>query len=320
VRIAFAGDVNMSMLVGQYVARRVKGLSVPEGIEDGFPFTAVRDRLQAADIAVANLECVVSLQGKRATEHNPFRAPVESISVLRDAGFDILSVANNHTRDFGPAGLRGTRKNLIEGGITPIGAFGADLQEAVVRELRGVRVAFLAYYNIYKSTPRPAYRDVKHARSKADLVVVFNHWGSEKQPQVQPVQQSFGRGLIDAGADVVVGTHVHVLQPEEWYRERLIFYGLGNFVFNGMNFDEAHRTGGYLEVDVDQNGIRARRFYRIRLDQHGAPQWLDTSPQQPDRLASSPDGGATQQVFTAVGDAGSKPPPSDRARKPSSSE
>lgn len=291
VRLAFVGDVNMSMLVGQYIIRRHHGLSLPEGVDETFPFAGVRGRLLAADLLVGNLECVVSPHGKRATTHNPFRAPVEVIPVLRDAGFDILSVANNHTRDFGPRGLRGTRKNLRKGGITPVGDFGAALQEAVVREVRGIKVGFLAYYDIYKATPRPAYRDVQHARPRVDVLVVFNHWGLEKYPQVQLMQRRFGRGLLDAGADLVVGTHVHVLQPEEWYRGKLIFYGLGNFVFNGMNYDEAHRTGGYLEVDVDRHGIRARRFYRIRLDQHGAPQWLDTTPREPERVPSLPDGG-----------------------------
>jgi poly-gamma-glutamate synthesis protein (capsule biosynthesis protein) len=86
--------------------------------------------------------------------------------------------------------------------------------------------------------------------------------------------------MIDAGADVVVGTHVHVIQPEEWYREKPIFYGLGNFVFNGM-IKEAERTGAYLEVDVTSRKVLGRRVLRVRLDRHGAPRWLDEPPVEP---------------------------------------
>jgi poly-gamma-glutamate synthesis protein (capsule biosynthesis protein) len=116
-------------------------------------------------------------------------------------------------------------------------------------------------------------------------VVVFNHWGHEGQTSPLGVQQSFGRALVDAGADLVVGAHAHVLQPEEWYRGKLLFYGLGNFVFAGMGFDEAHRVGGLLEVDLSRRGVVARRLYRTRLDDTGAPRWLDQGPFEPDRVA-----------------------------------
>ena len=291
VRLAFVGDINLSMLVGQYIFRRARGLDVPDGVDAHFPFTAVRERLVSADLAIGNLECVTSMRGQRATKHNPFRAPLEVIPVLREVGFDILSVANNHSRDYGPRGYRDMLKNLAAGGLEPVGGYGLAPRSAVVKNVKDTRIAFLAYYNEYRADPRPAYKDVARARSTADLVVVFNHWGREGQSRVEPMQRQFGRGLVDAGADLVIGTHAHVLQPEEWYKGKLLFYGLGNFVFNAMNFDEAHRTGGYLEVDVDRRGIQGRRFYRIRLDPHGAPQWLDRTPRPPACAPPCPDGG-----------------------------
>jgi poly-gamma-glutamate synthesis protein (capsule biosynthesis protein) len=301
VRLAFVGDINLSMLVGQYILRRTHGLDVPDGVDANFPFTAVRERLVSADLAIGNLECVVSTRGKRETKHNPFRAPLEVIPVLREAGFDILSVANNHSRDFGRRGYKDMLKNLTRGGLAPVGGFGLAPREAVVQNVRGTRVAFLAYYNEYRADPVPAYKDVARARAAAEVVVVFNHWGREGKSWIEPMQRQFGRGLIDAGADLVVGTHAHVLQPEEWYRGKLLFYGLGNFVFNAMNFDEAHRTGGYLEVDIDRHRIHARRFYRIRLDHLGAPQWLDQSPRLPECAPPCPDGGLPEAAINTGG-------------------
>src|SRR5262249_52558435 len=120
-----------------------------------------------------------------------------------------------------------------------------------------------------------------------DVLVVFNHWGRENSTEPLFLQKRLARAVIDAGADLVVGTHAHVLSPEEWYKGKLVFYGLGNFVFSGMNIDERHRTGGYLEVTVGPRGVVDRRFYRIRLDDMGAPTWLDTEPVDPPRVAGS---------------------------------
>ena len=285
VVLAFVGDVNMSLMIGHYLERLNQGQSVPRGIQPGFPFNAVRSRLVAADLAIGNMECVVSRLGKRATKYNPFRASRSVIPLLRSSGFDLMSVANNHALDYGPTALADMIENLNNGDLPAIGrnAFGETPQSPVVRVVRGLRLGFLGYYD-NKVRPEKAYEDVRRARAEADVIIVFNHWGWEHQVELEPGQREFGNGLVDAGADLVVGTHAHVLQPEEWYRGKLIFHGLGNFVFTGMSYDEIHRIGGYLEVDMDRTGVRARRFWRTRLDDHGAPHWLDKEPITPDQI------------------------------------
>lgn len=285
VVLAFVGDVNMSLMVGHYLERLAQGQSVPPGIKPGFPFNGVRSRLVAADLAIGNMECVVSRLGKRATKYNPFRASRSVIPLLRDAGFDLMSVANNHALDYGPIALADMIENLDKGNLPAIGrnAFGETPQSPVVVAVRGLRLGFLGYYD-NKVRPEKAYEDVRRARGQADVIIVFNHWGWEHQVELEPGQREFGNGLVDAGADLVVGTHAHVLQPEEWYRGKLIFHGLGNFVFTGMSYDEIHRIGGYLEVDMDRTGVRGRRFWRTRLDDHGAPHWLDKEPITPEQI------------------------------------
>lgn len=280
------GDLAFSLLVAHHVEQMARGGRVPAGVDAAYPFSHVGERLRASDVLLGNLECVVSPKGKVDTDHNPFRAPLSTIQVLKKAGVDVVSVANNHTADFGPIAFEDMTRRLEAEGLPFIG--GASIkhgpEEPFVTEVRGLRIGFLGFYL------RPlegAVSDVRRARPGVDVLVVFNHWGRDDLAQVLPLQRRLGRALIDAGADLVAGTHTHVLQPEEWYRGKLIFYGLGNFVFSGQNIDEAHRTGGYLEVVVGPKGLVDRKFHRIRLDDTGAPRWLDAGPVDPPRTAQS---------------------------------
>lgn len=259
---------------------------MPSDVDAAYPFTHVGARLRQADIMLANLECVVSPKGTVATDHNPFRAPLFTIGLLKNAGVDLVSIANNHSADFGPQAFEDMSRRLTAEGLPFIGgrSITHGPEDAFVAEVRGLRLGFLGFY---LRSLEGAVSDVKRARPNVDVLIVFNHWGRDDASEVLPLQRKLGRALIDAGADLVAGAHTHVLQPEEWYRGKLIFYGLGNFVFSGQNFDEAHRTGGYLEVDIGPAGLIARRFYRTRLDGVGAPRWLDEAPIDPPRTPES---------------------------------
>jgi hypothetical protein len=285
VRLAFAGDLSLSIRVGRTIEARARGeLS---SVEADYPFSAVKDRIASADIALGNLECVASPLGERTSPFPTLRAPVLAIPLIRDAGFDVVSLANNHTEDFGKDAFADMVARLDQAGLPHIGQGFRSIrpEEPLIREVRGVRVGFIAFGDV---EAHKAYRDVARARPKVDVLVIFNHWGREDSIAPIGVQRSLGHGLIEAGADLIVGAHAHVLQPEEWYQGKLIFYGLGNFVFSGMGHDERRRVGGYLEVDVDRRGVVARRLYRIRLDDSGAPHWLDAGPTQPARIGPSP--------------------------------
>lgn len=282
VRLAFAGDLAMALDVGKNVEALAAGNA---SIEPGYPFAGVTDRIAAADLAIGNLECVVSPLGvPKPTAPVTFRAPELAFGAIQRAGFDVVSVANNHVLDYGPEALDDMVARLDRAGLPHIGVGRRSVapEAPLIREIHGLSIGFFAFYDV---EIEKACRDVARARGSVDLVVVFNHWGVEAQTSPLGHQQTFGHALVDAGADLVVGAHAHVLQPEEWYRGKLIFYGLGNFVFAGMGFDEAHRTGGLLEVDLSRRGVVARRLYRTRLDDTGAPRWLDQGPFEPARVA-----------------------------------
>ncbi len=267
--LLFVGDLSLTLGAGEAIAHG----------ETGFPFGEVKERIAAADLAFGNLECVVSPLGAPQAPVS-FRAPDAALGVLRDAGFDVLSVANNHALDFGRGAYEDMLARIDASGLARIGSAVPERPaEPVVREVQGVRIAMLAYYEV---DWRRAYHEVELAKADGAVVVVFNHWGLEDVEQPSVAQRSFARGLVRAGADLVVGAHAHVLQPEETLEKKLVVYGLGDFVFNGTACAPRRAIGGVLEVDVGADGVRGHTLRRVHLDARGAPHWLRDGETPPD--------------------------------------
>lgn len=262
VHAAFTGDVAIALGVGAIVSSRR---------DPQFPFADVSERLRAYDLLVGNLECVVATQGE-PTINEPLVAPPETPKLLLDAGFDIVSIANNHTLDMSRAGYLEMREKLDAVGLAYVGSTEVDhaRDPTVIRDIAGVRVAVIGHMN---REEKRAIEDVVRARSNADVVIVFEHWGIEYAQLPVRHQRLLGRTLIDAGADAVIGAHAHIVQPVEIYKDRLLVYGLGNFVFSSMVRRGTH-TGAVLELDLDKHGIAAHRFRGVNIDDQGAPHWL----------------------------------------------
>lgn len=270
VHLAFTGDVAMTLGVATVVASHR---------EPQFPFADVADRLRSYDLLVGNLECVVTKTRGLPAVREPLVAPVETPKLLVDAGFDLVSVANNHTLDMDHGGYFEMLERLDAAGLGHFGSTTADpaRDPVVVRHLDGVRVALIGHMN---REEKRAIEDVVRARSLADVVIVFEHWGVEYAQYPVRHQRLLGRTLIDAGADAVLGAHTHVVQPIEIYKERLIVYGLGNFVFSSMVRQGTH-TGAVVELDLDKRGIVAHRFRRVTIDDRGAPHWAGDPTGEP---------------------------------------
>jgi poly-gamma-glutamate synthesis protein (capsule biosynthesis protein) len=235
----------------------------------GYPFRPVSGVLHGADLAYCNLECPVSDRGRNLHHLYSFRADPRALEGLKEAGFTIVSEANNHAYDWGPAALADTLGRLHAIGIRTVGA-GENTLEAhhpTVVDLDGLRVAFLAYVNIDPQEaaagaehPGVAWldleqvtSDIRFARNLADLVVVCPHWGVEYATAPTRQQQELARRMVDAGADLIVASHPHVVQPLEQYRGRWIAYSLGNFIFDQK--DPATHRGLILEVRVRDKKI-----------------------------------------------------------------
>lgn len=263
--LAFVGDIALSMHVAAYMKAEPGS---PDAQEPGYPFAAIAERLRSYDLTVGNLECVVANRGS-PTIPLPLVAPLHAPQVLLDAGFDVVSIGNNHAEDLGKAGYDDMRKRLAAAGLPFVGGYLTDptVDPMVVRDVGGVKVAILGYFN---RDTADTVADLKRANELADVVIVFIHWGIDFSPHPTRFQRQWGRAMIEHGADAVVGAHSHIVQPEELHQGKLIAHSLGNFVFSGM-IKRGSRDGAILELDVDRSGVVGHRFQPVRLDERGAP-------------------------------------------------
>jgi len=250
-----------------------------------YPFRALAPRLRSADIAFGNLECSLSTRGQPvANKRYRFRGRPANALALRNAGFDIVSLANNHTLDFGREGLADTLRHVRAAGVRTVGA-GPTPEEAPALEVlsvRGLRVGFLAFLGMFPPILQPvrgaphvamAYpstvRDtVREAAKRCDVLVVSLHAGREYSFRRSARQQQIARAAVDAGAHLVIGHHPHVVQDTEVYRGTPIVYSLGNFVFDpSPRFlrDGGRRWSAMLEADLEQGRVRRWRLVGLRI-------------------------------------------------------
>lgn len=276
--LIFVGDIMLDDGPGRTIA------------QGGDPLAAFVDVLAQADYVVGNLECPVATRGEPlANKIFTFRAHPRVMPILAGR-FDALSVANNHSGDYGQAAFVETLDHLGNSGIKAFGG-GRNLSEAhqaLFVERRGVRIALLAY-NEFKprsfeagadwpgiawSEDSQVIADIRAARvAGADLVIPFMHWGWERETQPTDRQRQLARTMIDAGAEVVIGSHPHVTQGVEYYRGKLIVYSLGNFVFDGFKTPET-TTGWLLRLTVDRQGLLSWHTFAAAMDETGSPQRL----------------------------------------------
>lgn len=262
IHLLFVGDI----MLGRAVAKIFERNGGPD-----FAFKEVIGTLRQADLVFGNLEGPISERGQNQGSIYSFRFDPAVTGALARAGFRVLSVANNHIWDYGREALLDTLDHLRQNGIQPVGA-GKDEAEAnrpVKLTVKGNRLAFLAYTDLYPrllaattSTPGISRFDleeigetIKEIRNNSDLVVVSLHFGEEYKMSSGSREQAIARKLIDAGADLIVGHHPHVVQELEEYRRGWIAYSLGNFVFD-QNFSLETLRGGALCVYLDKGQIK----------------------------------------------------------------
>lgn len=212
--------------------------------------------ISTVDIAFANLESPLT--------HAPFsgssydlRAPPEAAIALQTAGIDVVSLANNHAYDAGNHGLKQTRQALLERGVQSLGL---DAR-AWSTTIRGLRLAWFAFDDTLRPLRIQNIRaSISSVRLEADLIFVSIHWGRELEPGPNPRQRELAQAFADAGADIIIGHHPHVLQPAEWIwgkgrgRPTFVAFSLGNALFDQVA-PPSVRHGAMLIVDVRRFGI-----------------------------------------------------------------
>ena len=291
ISLVFAGDIMLADGPGKALAR---------GIDPFAEFAAI---LAGADAAIGNLECVISTLGEPVKKPWTFRAEPTVLPVLA-AHFDAISLANNHTGDFGHAAFL-QQLELLEKQRLPY--FGGGRDSAAARRpylmnVKGRKIALLGY-NDFKprsfeagpdwpgvawSVDEQVVADIKAARSihHADLVIPFMHWGWESEPANDRVK-ALARLMIDAGADLVVGGHPHVTQEIEFYQNKLIVYSLGNFVFDGFK-EGPERIGWLLRLRLGNKGLIAWDTVVAHMDAEGIPHLRRDTPSPCGHTADQP--------------------------------
>ena len=271
--LAAAGDVNLGDRVGTAIS----------AYGTRYPWLSVAPVLRQADIAMTNLECSVSTRGSPVPgKQYTFRGRPGSLRTMAAyAGVDVVTVANNHSLDFGRLAFADTLRYAHEYGMKTVGGGGnlAGARRPAIFLRGGLRIAILGYSDIrppgfdagsdYAGTA-PAFpwyisSDVRKARAGgADVVVVYFHWGIERTSTPTARQRSLAQVAFDAGAKVVLGAHPHILQPIQRPRvNRIVAWSLGNFVF-GANSPGTASTG-ILRIRLGHAGVLSHGFRRARI-------------------------------------------------------
>jgi len=273
-KLGFAGDLMMSYEMSDFL----------DNYGPYYPFTGTEKIFRNFDFFGVNLECPVSdiglpLQNKSFY----FRAPLYTVKGLNFAGIDFVSLANNHILDFGDEAFFKTIEILSNNMIKWAGA-GKSAKEAnsyALFEIKGIKFAILSYNlvgpEIYFASSNKlgtATCDEKSMRSSisnaklvSDHVIIFFHWGNEYSFSPAKEQIFFGHAAIDAGASAVIGCHSHVVQPVEIYKDSVIVYSMGNYVFGsfGRPPDKTADAGLIVELDFDKEKLKEVILYPINV-------------------------------------------------------
>lgn len=285
VELVAVGDLMLGRTVGDLILE--KG---PQAV-----FSAVQDVFDQADLRVGNLECAITDLGSPVKKTFILKAPPEAAQALAAGRIDLVSLANNHSMDYGPQGLARMQQLLAGAGIAAVGA-GVDSHAAhlpIFFERNGLRLAFLAYVDVPAelsgfdartwtagvaspgvawADPSQMKADIAQVKSKADVVIVLLHSGNEITPSYLSVinsdQVDEAHAAIDAGAALVIGSHPHELQSIERYHGGLIAYSLGNFVFD--DYLGVANASIILRVTLTRSGFQDYDYVPVLID-NGLP-------------------------------------------------
>jgi poly-gamma-glutamate capsule biosynthesis protein CapA/YwtB (metallophosphatase superfamily) len=284
ITMAFAGDVH-------FEAQLRSRLSDPSTA-----LAPVASQLSAADLTVVNLETSIGASGSPEPKRFTFQAPPEALDALAAAGVDVATMANNHGMDFGQEGLSDTLAAIAADpplAVIGVGSNAAQAFAPAVVDVRGTTVAVIGAHSADDPTADPTEHwaagddtpgvavvqdparlaeAVRAASEAAEVVVVFMHWGIQGDRCPSPSQAGTARILADAGADIVVGSHAHVVQGTGLLDDTYVAYGLGNFVwYNGGS--GAGSTTGLLTLTVDDGSVVEESWAPARIQTDGLPRF-----------------------------------------------
>ena len=316
VTLSFVGDIYVSpMMYEHYQASGISGV-ISEKIQNIF---------KSVDIAAADHEYVcgdLPESYKVDYQQYTFLTPSAREGILKDFSFDVMTLANNHMMDYGTEGLASTIREIKKQGIETIGG-GSDLSQAMapyIKEVNGKKIAILAATRVVPQIDWYAQKDKAglmttyeqtdcfqmlkeeitrlKTEENCDIVIMYVHWGNDSDKTILGNQVTLGHGYIDAGADIVIGNHTHVLQGMEFYQGKLICYGISNFLFGSYHSDTMVLT---LEID-EANHITPKMlpcssemFYTTEIEGEAAENMFRYIESMSENVSISSDGIITEK-------------------------
>ncbi len=246
VTLLFGGDLMFDRSIRTAMRRR----------GNDFPLTPLKDIFSKSDLVVANLEGPITENATKSegseigSRENYFFTFDPSVAeTLKDAGVGMVNLGNNHILNFGEEGVAQTKKYLEASGVGYFGVPTDTENRYWVRDINGMRIAFVNYNQFVSDGKEKALSDIAEAKTRSDFIVLYTHWGKEYVSTL-PVIKDLAHAFIDAGVDLIIGSHPHVVQEHEVYQGKTIYYSLGNLVFDQYDSD-ATRNGLLVRVSID---------------------------------------------------------------------
>lgn len=263
IRVLFVGDIMMDRYIRQKTAARNY-----EHI-----LASLTDFLRSFDMVVANLEGPVTnnkstSMGTKIGEAKNYIFTFDPLStrMLFEKNIRYLMIGNNHIMNFGREGLGETKRILREQNHTFFGDIAGEGGQDVVVDANGTKLAMVSYNAFGGNGSEKTLERIRAVKNTSDIVIVYTHWGVEYE-SVQPESvQSLARSFIDAGADAVIGSHPHVIAQKEVYKDKTIYYSLGNFIFD-QYFDPNTKIGLGVEMSIDSR-TKSIQYHEHRFDMH----------------------------------------------------
>lgn len=284
IRLIFTGDIMLDRGVEYQIQK--------QGENDfRFPFLNIAPAFGNADLIFGNLESQISDKGRNQGSIYSFRADPKAIEGLKFAGFNVLGLANNHSFDYDQQALQDSINRLIEADISPVGAGKNESQafSPTIKTINKTSLAIFAYSQgpdawqatsdnlgiaiISEKNLERIKNDIALAKELADIVIVSMHAGNEYETTPTEEQILFAHSFIDAGADLVIGHHSHIVQNSEIYREKQIFYGLGNFIFD-QGFSEETMENEIIEVMIENGKIERITPRAVKINAFFQPELI----------------------------------------------
>lgn len=247
VVLLFGGDVQLDRYIRSVVLKR------------GWDFllsNSLRQELQTADLVIANLEgpitnaSSVSLSSKEGEHDNYiFTFPPTTGIFLHEENIRLVNLGNNHILNFKEEGVKETKQYLSHAGVQFFGSPLTGDDRMLIQDVGDTKVAFVNYNEFIFQGKEKALADIASVRGKADFVVLYTHWGKEYVPALASVK-TLAHEFVDAGTDLIIGSHPHVVQEKEEYRGKMIYYSLGNFIFD-QYFRPETKSGLLVKVTID---------------------------------------------------------------------